>query len=126
MDSCAIRSGSREIIQYGTEAGRGLNKPVLFTSHVEFSLKDDVSLDYCIENLRDFASILRCRPESEVKYGWGIIYLQREPRTISFDLYWYDEQFYLKRSRAYQSRMHSELLRRYGLSTSDLHVSYSS
>ena len=113
-----------ELLLFGTEDGRALNKMTVKLSAASFTVPNEKDFHACIESLRQFAVVLRGRDANDVHYGWDKVFVNRKSRLVTFKILWYDSAFFEARKLAYKSKMHSDVLQRFNVSIADLHVSH--
>jgi hypothetical protein len=65
----------------------------------------------------EFEQILRERPDSEIKYEWGNVY--RRDLLVTFDVNWYDIEFFQDRKNAYRVGPHAFVFQRFGAVADD-------
>jgi hypothetical protein len=107
----------RDLIVSGYDFGtRNSRKPVV-VSKCSFVLKSTDYIPACEEALIQFERILRERPDNEIKYEWANVC--RCHLTITFDVYWYDKEFFEKRKNAYRVGPHAFAFQRFGATADD-------
>ena len=113
-----------DILQFGTEAGRGLGRTVVARSVVCLHLPHRKAFQRCIKALREFSVILRGREENDVRYGWDTVYVSQREFSVKFDILWYDRAFFTKRHNAYQSTLHQRVFEQFDVTHSDFTIAH--
>jgi len=114
----------RLLVAFGTEEGRQLNKQLIGSSEISFTLEGDSAFAACVDNLRLFSAVLRNRRTEEVMYGWGRLFVCPRERRVQFSLNWYDGSYFERRRNAHLSKFHSDIFRRLQIDPRQLSVSH--
>lgn len=80
-------------------------------------LKSTNFIEPCERAFIEFEEILRERPDEEIKYEWENVY--RRDLRVTFDVNWYDREFFEDRKNAYRVGPHAFAFQRFGAVADD-------
>lgn len=116
------RTHQGDILQFGTEEGRGISLAVIARSKVTMRFTSIELFWAGMRHLREFASVLRTRKQADLLYGWSRLFVSQDEREVRFEILWYDESFHQRRRFAYRSAFHREIFARMGIDASSVYV----
>ncbi len=107
----------RKLIVQGGAFRRRTGARIVAVTKATFVLKNKKYIEPCERAFIEFEEVLRERPDSEVKYEWEHIY--RSELRLTFDLNWYDLEFFHDRKNAYRVGPHAFAFQRFGADADD-------
>ena len=114
------REASRNLIVRGGDFRHRTSAELVAVSKCSFDLRSLKFVEPCERAFVEFEEILRSRPDSEIKYEWENVY--RHGLRVTFDVNWYDLEFFEDRRMAYRVGPHPLALQRFGAVPDDLAV----
>jgi hypothetical protein len=91
--------------------------PLAAVSKCSVLLRSPDFVEPCEKALIQFEKILRERPDREIKYEWANVY--RRGLKVTFEVNWYDVQFFEDRKNAYRVGPHAFAFQRFGAVADD-------
>ena len=107
------------ILRGGDFSSRTGAKPVV-VSHCSLRLKSPRLVANCEAALMQFERLLRERPDNEIKYEWAN--MCKHNKTVTFDVLWYEIEFFEDRKAAYLFGAHPFVFQRFGADPEELEI----
>ena len=116
------RRGTPIHIASGGDFSKRTNATPVVISRCTLRLRSDAHISECEKALIQFERILRQRSDDEIAYEWANVC--RDGLVISFDIYWYNERFFLERKEAYRTGAHPFVFQRFGAVADDFCITH--
>lgn len=105
-------ASSRTLIVAGGDFRRRTGSELVAVTKCALLLRDARYIEPCERAFVEFEEILRERTDDEIKYEWKNVY--RRALRVSFDVNWYDLDFFEDRKGAYRVGPHAPAFQRFG------------
>lgn len=108
-------------------ARRGGKKPIA-RSDCRYYCPDAVTVERCVEAIRESDERLRARPEEMMLWDWECTYFEADPDdergggSILLGVAWYDPEFYNERRDAGFGYMHKRIYSKIGVALENIEV----
>lgn len=110
----------RKLIVRGGDFRARTSARVVAVSRCDFTLRARKYIEPCERAFVEFEEILRSRDDRDIKYEWENVV--REGLHVTFDVNWFDLEFFQDRKLAYRVGPHPLALQRFGAVPDDLVV----
>lgn len=120
----------RVLVGEDADTARRGDKAVIARSDCRYYCPDAVTVERCIEALRDSDERLRNRPDELMLWDWESTFFEADPDnqagggTILLGVAWYDAEFYEDRREAWLGAMHKRAYAGIGVSLDDITVTH--
>lgn len=107
----------RKLVVAGGDFRLRTGAKLVAVSKCSLKLRSIEFIEACETAFIEFEEILREREDSEIKYEWENIY--RRSLLVTFDVNWYDIEFFRDRKNAYRVGPHAFVFQRFGAVADD-------
>lgn len=108
---------ARKLIVAGGDFRARTGAKLVAVTKCSLKLRSVEFIEACETAFIEFEQILREREDNEIKYEWENIY--RKGLLLTFDVNWYDIEFFQDRKNAYRVGPHAFVFQRFGAVADD-------